>query len=205
MRCVNFTGRKVRASGSLPEGQRFKSTFLTTNHNKYKMQKKNPFYSIWALFEYKEQKNLEILKKKININLKGPNFPIHMTISAGFFGSKKKIIKKINSIIKKTNKFFIKVNDYGCKNKKFQSLYVNVKINHNILLIKKNIDTLFNCKTNSFFPHISLFYGRKNYIEKKKIISDLPKLKKKIKITSLCLALNNEKKLEWKIIKKFKI
>jgi hypothetical protein len=54
------------------------------------MQKKNPFYSIWALFEYKEQKNLEILKKKININLKGPNFPIHMTISAGFFGSKKK-------------------------------------------------------------------------------------------------------------------
>ena len=38
-----------------------------------------------------------------------------------------------------------------------------------------------------------------------KIISNLPSLKRIIKITNVCLALNEEKKLKWEIIEKFKI
>jgi len=40
--------------------------------------KKNVRYSFWAIFNNKQQRQLENLKKKINDELKGPYFPIHM-------------------------------------------------------------------------------------------------------------------------------
>ena len=47
------------------------------------MKKPNFLYSIWAVFNNKEQRQLENLKKKVNKALKGPYFPIHMTVSFG--------------------------------------------------------------------------------------------------------------------------
>ena len=70
---------------------------------------------------------------------------------------------------------------------------------------KKIIDNAFNSQTRFFLPHISLFYGNKSNSVKNKIISNLPSLKRIIKITNVCLALNEEKKLKWEIIEKFKI
>ena len=169
------------------------------------MKRSNLFYSVWAIFNNKQQKQLEKLKKKINITLKGPHFPIHMTIAAGFLGKEKDLINKMKSTLNRLDRFFIEIDNYDYKNTFFQSLYIKVKKNNELVLQKKIIDNLFDCQTRFFFPHISLYYGYKNYIVKKKIISNLPKLKKIIKITSLCLAINDEKKLKWKIIKKFLI
>ena len=59
------------------------------------MKKPDFLYSIWAVFNNKDQRQLENLKKKVNKVLKGPYFPIHMTISAGFLGMEKKLITKI--------------------------------------------------------------------------------------------------------------
>ena len=167
--------------------------------------KKNVRYSIWATFNNKQQKQLENLKKKINNVLKGPYFPIHMSLCGELLGEEKELIKKIRSISNKLSKFSIKIDNYGCKNTFFQSLYIKVIKNTKLVSQKKIIDNVFNRQTRFFFPHISLYYGYKNYIVKKKIISNLPKLKKIIKITSLCLAINEEKNLKWKIIKKFLI
>ena len=167
------------------------------------MKKPNFFYSIWAIFTDKQQKQLEKLKKKINVVLKGPYFPIHMTISAGFSGKEKELIKKIKSTLNKFDGFSIEIDNYGYKNTFFQSLYIKVKKNNELISQKKIIDNIFNCQTSFFSPHISLYYGHKNNSVKKKIISNLPKLKKTIKVKNLCLALNEEKKLKWKIIEIF--
>ena len=167
------------------------------------MKKPNFFYSIWAIFTKKQQKQLEKLKKKINVVLEGPYFPIHMTISAGFFGKEKELIKKIKSTLNKFDGFSIEIDNYGYKNTFFQSLYIKVKKNNELISQKKIIDNIFNCQTSFFSPHISLYYGHKNNNVKKKIISNLPKLKKTIKVKNLCLALNEEKKLKWKIIEMF--
>ena len=87
----------------------------------------------------------------------------------------------------------------------FLSLYVNVKKNKDLISKKKIIDNILNCKKKSFYPHISLYYGLKNNAVKKQVISKLPELKKKIKVTNLCIAINNEKKLKWKFVKKILI
>ena len=167
--------------------------------------KKNIRYSIWATFDNKKQKQLENLKKKINNELKGPYFPIHMSLCGELVGEEKELIKKIRSILNKLDKFSIKIDNYGCKNIFFQSLYVKVLKNAKLVSQKKIIDNVFNRKTRFFYPHISLYYGYKPNRIKKKIISNLPILKKVIKIRNLCLSCRKEKKLEWKIIETFQI
>ena len=167
------------------------------------MKKPNFLYSIWAVFNNKDQRQLENLKKKVNKVLKGPYFPIHMTISAGFLGMEKKLITKMKSTLNKLDRFSIEIDNYGYENAFFQSLYIKVKKNNELISQKKIIDNVFNCQTSFFSPHISLYYGHKNNSIKKKIISKLPKLKKITKINNLCIALNDEKKLRWKIIESF--
>tara|TARA_Y100000590_G_C15560104_1_gene954407 strand:+ start:54 stop:563 length:510 start_codon:yes stop_codon:yes gene_type:complete len=169
------------------------------------MKTKNSFYSIWATFDNKNQIYLQKIKKKINKKLKGPNFPIHITLSSGFAGTEKNITEKIIPALFKSGQFYIDTNKYGYKNTFFQSLYVNVKKNKDLISKKKIIDNILNCKKKSFYPHISLYYGLKNNAVKKQVISKLPELKKKIKVTNLCIAINNEKKLKWKIVKKILI
>ena len=165
--------------------------------------KKNVRYSFWAIFNNKQQRQLENLKKKINNELKGPYFPIHMSLCGELLEDKRELINKIKKNLSKLNKFSIETNNYGYKNTYFQSLYIKVIKNTKLASQKKIIDNIFNRQTRFFNPHISLYYGLKSNIVKKKIISNLPKLKKTIKVKNLCLALNEEKKLKWKIIEMF--
>jgi len=165
--------------------------------------KKKFLYSIWAGFNNKQQEQLEVLKKKVNKILEGPYFPIHMTVSSRVLESERELIKKMESNLNRLSRFSIEIDNYGYKNTFFQSLYINVKRNHRFISQKKIIDTIFNCQPSFYAPHISLYYGLKNNAVKKKIISKLPKLKKIIKINNLCIALNDEKKLRWKIIESF--
>ena len=166
-------------------------------------EKKKNLYSIWARFNNKQQEQLEVLKKKVNKILEGPYFPIHMTVSSRVLESEGELIKKMESNLNRLSRFSIEIDNYGYKNTFFQSLYINVKRNHRFISQKKIIDTIFNCQPSFYAPHISLYYGLKNNAVKKKIISKLPKLKKIIKINNLCIALNDEKKLRWKIIESF--
>jgi len=134
------------------------------------MKKLNFLYSIWAVFNDKDQRQLENIKKKVNKALKGPYFPIHMTISAGFLGTEKELIAKMKSNLNKLDRFYIEIDNYGYKNAFFQSLYIKVKKYNELISQKKIIDNIFDCQTSFFSPHISLYYGHKNNSIKKKII-----------------------------------
>ena len=162
-------------------------------------------YSIWVVFNYTQNKEFDIIKKKVNKVLKGPLFPIHMTITSGLMGPKKNLIKKMLFSLKKIRKFSIELKNYGYKKNFFQSLYIAVKKNSELDNQKKIIDKIFKPRNKIYSPHISLYYGQKNSYLKKKIISSLPKMIKTIKIKHLSLALNDEKKLQWKILKTFQI
>ena len=175
--------------------------------------KKNVRYSFWAIFNNKQQRQLESLKKKINNELKGPYFPIHMSLCGELLEDKRELINKIKKNLSKLNKFSIETNNYGYKNTFFQSLYIKVIKNTKLVSQKKIIDNIFNCQTRFFNPHISLYYGQKHSNLKKKIISNLPNIKKVIKIRNLCLSCreekkskwSKEKKLKWKIVETFRI
>ena len=138
------------------------------------MKKKKFLYSIWAIFNNKQQEQLEVLKKKIDKIIEGPYFPIHMTISSKILGSEKDLIKKMESNLNRLNRFSIEIDNYGYKNSFFQSLYINVKKNRKFISQKKIIDTIFNCQPSFYNPHISLYYGLKNNALKKKLFQIYP-------------------------------
>ena len=145
--------------------------------------------------------------------LKGPYFPIHMFLCGELLGEEKELIKKVKSTLIRLDKFSIEIDNYGYKNIFFQSLHIKVIKNNELILQKKIIDNVFNSQTSFFYPHISLYYGYKSISIKKKIISNLPKLKKIIKVSNLCISRfevqklkwRKEKKLKWKIIEIFRI
>ena len=166
--------------------------------------KKNVRYSIWAIFNNKQQRQLENLKKRINNVLRGPYFPIHMSLCGELLGEEKELVKKIKPTLNKLSKFSIEIDNYGYKNTYFQSLYIKVIKNAQLISLKKNIDDIFGRQTRFFNPHISLYYGHKHNSIKGKIISNLPNLKQVIKIKNLCLSRREEKKLKWKKEKKLK-
>ena len=83
------------------------------------MKRPSVFYSIWAVFNNTQQKLLENLKKKINKELKGPFFPVHMTISAGFLGEEEKLINKMQLTLKKLDKFNIELEKYDYTYRRF--------------------------------------------------------------------------------------
>ena len=169
------------------------------------MKKSYLSYSVWGNFENKTKFSLEKLKNKVNNNLKNPKFPVHLTISSHFKGKEIEIIKKLNLASKKIKKFTIETNNYDFRKKFFQSIYIKVKLSKHLKSKKKLIDELLNAKKTFYHPHISLYYGNLSNTDKKKIISNLNRYKKKIKIVEIWFVKNNEKKLKWKIIKKFKL
>ena len=62
------------------------------------MEKSKKFYSVWALFDYKHQKEIEKIRNKVNNFILGPSFNIHLTLSCCLFGKRKEIIDQMKEI-----------------------------------------------------------------------------------------------------------
>ena len=108
-------------------------------------------------------------------------------------------------IKKECNNFFIETNNFGQKNSFFESLYLRVKMNEDLLSQRKIILKYLPSTKRKYFPHISLFYGKLPLKKKQEILSKLNKFNKKLKICELYLVHNDEVNLKWKILKKLKI
>ena len=75
--------------------------------------------------------------------------------------------------VAKCSPYSIEIDNYGYENAFFQSLYIKVKKNNELISQKKIIDNIFNCHTSFFSPHISLYYGHKRNSIKKNYLYEL--------------------------------
>ena len=160
---------------------------------------------MWCLFSKKDISKLLITQLYLKKKFLGPIFPLHLTLSFNFKDSERNLKKKLLSFRKSKKKIYLKTSGYGYKNKKFQSIFLKIKLSKNLISLKKKIDEIYKPNKHYFFPHISLFYGNINSKTKKKEIKNFLILKNKFLITHICLAKNDEKKLKWKIIKKVSV
>ena len=165
-------------------------------------------YSLWALFNSKDERFLKKIKKLSNFLLSEKNFredvsfPIHITMISNI----DKEAKNLKQNIKKIKKFKLQADGYSYKRNFFQSFFIKIKNDKKLKKIKKDIDKKINIQTGVFLPHISLNYGDQKSNIKKKSIHALPHIKNKVfNVNKLCIAMNDEKNLRWKIVKKFNI
>ncbi len=83
------------------------------------MKTSNLSYSVWGIFENRKKFFLQNLKDRLNKNLKGPKFPIHLTISSHFQGKQNDLIAKLKLAIQKKNKNFLSKQIIMVVNKNF--------------------------------------------------------------------------------------
>ena len=161
-------------------------------------------YWIWAQFDSVSMKRYNKIYNICNYKLKGPLFDIHMTLSGPLLNHKY-IKQKFYLLKNKLKCIKLKTVDYKYSNEFYRSLYIDVKLDKELMGFKSYIDKWFGISTKNYEPHISIYYGNKEFKEKKEIIEKLPKIPLTSLLSKLCLVYVNENKNQWKIIEKFKI
>ena len=163
-------------------------------------------YWLWLQIYKKDEKKIQKIKNIINKKLRGPKFNIHLTLIGPYLKLKNNDFKLIKKISKKIRKFKIRLIKYELTNKKYTAFYIKVKKTKKLSQIREKFFKTNYIKQNlKYNPHISLYYGEKDIITKKRIISKLPKLNKSVTIDKISIVDVNEKINKWKIIKRIKL
>ena len=157
-------------------------------------------YWIWGQFDEPSTKELTGLKSKVDEFLQGPLFDVHLTLS----GPIKKIDKRIESLFHglndQTHQIEVQVVKYGYKDKYYESLFIEISKSEELLELKKLLDDVFKLESKPFFPHISLFYGEESESKKNVVLSELPKVLKKISLNKVSLVRVDEEIELWEVI-----
>ena len=160
-------------------------------------------YSIWLI---PKGENYIILKNTI-IELshifKGIKFLPHVTVVSNLDYSEKFLSKKIEKIAKKVEPFNIEFNSIDYLDEFFQSFFISVKINDDLVYIRKIAKSYFSKITEEYNPHLSLAYGNIESKIKKKLKRKIHCPIKNFKATELYLAYNDEVNFKWEVINKF--
>lgn len=161
-------------------------------------------YYIWGRLEQSDRDELEKIKNKVNVDLKGPSFDIHITLSGPLVGFSKKLISvNLDTISSNFKRFNIKPLSYVAKDKFYESLHIDVLNSKDLQDLVSYLDNTFNIYSENFYPHISLFYGDCLYSYKLRIIKSLPKLPKHLLLNSISLVYVNENIDLWEIQENF--
>lgn len=161
-------------------------------------------YYIWGRLEETDKDELENIKHKVNVELKGPPFDIHITLSGPLAGFSKKLISvNLETISRNFQRFNITPLCYVAKDKFYESLHIGVLNSKDLQDLVSYLNNTFNIYSENFYPHISLFYGDCLHTSKLRIIESLPKLPKHLLLNSISLVYVNENIDLWEIQENF--
>ena len=99
-------------------------------------------------------------------------------------------------------KFTIYSKGLGHKDDFFQSLFIKIKEETELLALKELIDRGLKLESAEYFPHISLFYGEATSESKDKIIKKL-NLPEELTLDSISLVDVDEDISSWKVVERF--
>ena len=168
-----------------------------------------PSYSIWLMPEPDSttQAQLKNIIFSLSSSYGGPVFEPHVTMISSFLGNEKELLEKTEIISKKIKPFKIIFGTIGYDNIFFQSLFLKVDINIELIKSRKIASKEFkldeNC--NKYMPHLSLAYGNYKLKVKKKMISKLRDIPVGFSVNRIFLAHNDEINLIWRVINSFKL
>ena len=158
------------------------------------------FTCIWAIPKKKEISSIIKIKQDLDRDLKGPNFPIHMTLSGDsdltYFE-----LKRLMPEFKKTiPRFKVSYRGYGMKNAFFQAFYIEVTLDKQLRSIRSNIYKILKKKSQPFMPHLSLHYGQESNKKKEKLLDGLPFIEGSFLVDALYMVSFDSQSIEWKVL-----
>ena len=161
---------------------------------------KDPLLTLWAIPKKEEVPLILNAKQTIDNKLKGPNFPIHMTLS-GKIDLNKTDEKGIEEkMVNNFSPFEVFFKGYGMKDYFFQAFYVEVNLNQDLKEVRSKICDILKLEDEEFMPHLSLYYGKKSLEEKQSLLSELPEIEGSFITETFYLVSFDPKNIEWKIL-----
>ena len=161
-------------------------------------------YWLWGLFPYKEKVFLNEIKAEVQAKLKSPSFETHITLAGPYLNIDNIFINKIKTFAENNFAIMLNVGGYDFRQEIFKSFQISIENSRQLKELRKNIHELNNFDlANNYFPHISLSYGNHEIKEKKELISNLPELKKTIRMSKIALVEVDENINLWKILESF--
>ena len=156
---------------------------------------------IWGGFLDEETKYLKEIQKQVHSKLPSPSFDMHITLAGPYFFIDLNFKKSIKSFCKNNSLFKIELCEYKYKQENFQSFFIRVKKDNNLIDLRNYLFNLKSFKNQSvFYPHISLSYGKHEILEKKKLVSNLPILRNYLNLNKLFIVKVDENKKQWQIL-----
>ena len=161
-------------------------------------------YWLWGLFSSTEKGFLNQIKAKVQSKLKSPSFETHITLSGPYLNFDKNFLNKLKNFAENNSAINLNFGGYDFKQEIFKSFYISIKNSPRLKELRRNIYDLNNFDlANNYSPHISLSYGNHEIKDKKEIISNLPELKKPIRMSKIALVEVDEDINLWKILESF--
>ena len=161
-------------------------------------------YWVWGLLHSKDKFFINEIKAKVQNKLKSPFFETHITLTGPYLNIDDIFFNKLENFTKNNSAIMLEVGLYEFKQEIYRSFYISIKNSPRLKELRRNIyDLKIFDLTNSYFPHISLSYGNHEEKEKRELISKLPELNKRIKMSKIALVRVDEDLQLWEILKIF--
>ena len=162
-------------------------------------------FAIWLTFEKEDEDYLEKIINKLSKKYNSILFKPHITIWGLTDIELNKIIKTCKNIAIEIQSFNVEFLNISHSKKFWKTVFVNLKINNNMIKIYNNLENEFQKNINYIFePHISLIYKNMQEGNKKEILDNL-KIKNQFKISSICILKYSNKIENWEIVKKINL
>jgi len=161
---------------------------------------KDSILTLWAIPKKEEVSLFLESKQLIDNKLKGPGFPIHMTLAGQFDLNTSKVKNLEEEITDRINPIEISYKGYGMKDYFFQAFYVKVDLNQDLQSVRSNICNIVKIEDEEFMPHLSLYYGKKSLEEKQSLLAELPEIEGSFIAETVYLVSFDPKNIEWKIL-----
>ena len=161
---------------------------------------KDSLLTLWAIPKKEEIPLFLESKRLIDNKLKGPGFPIHMTLAVQFDLNPSKVKNLEEEIADRINPIEISYKGYGMKDYFFQAFYVKVDLNQNLQSARSKICDIVKIQDEEFMPHLSLYYGKKSLEKKQSLLAKLPEIEGSFTAQTFYLVSFDPKNIEWKIL-----
>ena len=135
----------------------------------------------------------------------GPIFEPHVTLVSSFLGSEKELLQKTEIISKTIKPFEIFFSHIGYIDNFFRSLFLIVKVSIELKLAREIACKELNWTDNDYMPHLSIAYGDYDKKKKERMISTVDIMPNRFLVDHIFLAHNDEIRLEWNVIRRFKL
>ena len=161
---------------------------------------KDSILTLWAIPKKEDVPLILNTKQTIDNILKGPSFPIHMTLAGQFELNPSEAKTLEEEMANAIDPIEISYKGYGMKDYFFQAFYVKVDLNQNLQSARSKICDIVKIQDEEFMPHLSLYYGKKSLEKKQSLLAKLPEIEGSFTAQTFYLVSFDPKNIEWKIL-----